>query len=475
SMLGIIIFVFVFYFGYGTFRSAQKTFAAEVNGVTISLAQYSQSLAQMEDFYRRTFGSQLSPELLEQLGLKDRAIEVLIERALLMDYAQSKNINVSDEELNAAIKAQQIFFANGAFDQDRYLAILKANSLTHQQYKDEKRIELTLSKAQESLKDAANVTDQDVENEYRAKNTYVTCEYVAFKAEDYAAKAVVTEEKLAEFYAKEGEAFKTEEKRSARYVFFPASKYMAEVQPDEDGIKKTYQARAGLFYDEAAKRQKTLEEVRSQVVELYKLEKAHEKAYAAADNLLMDIEDKKTSWDKLSATTTPMVTRGENNPALPADPRFAAALFGISPSSPGEVFDTGEGVYLLSIAVAQPSEIPPLARVREQVRARFALEEGKKLAKEAAEKLSLKQIFPSVGGSYNVLKTESFNKKADSIPPIGASEKAEEAIFANPTAGFIPSSAFVIGDAAYIFKVVAVKLPEMIQLPSQSASIRQEL
>ncbi|TAL17333.1 hypothetical protein EPN96_05775 [bacterium] len=479
-ILGLIIFVFAFYFGYGTFRDTKKTYAVTVNGAGITAEQYTDSYRRLESFYRKNFGDQIPQELFDQLGLKDRALDLLIDRVLLLKTAGEMGIKVTEEELNAAIKSQPAFAENGAFSQDRYMAILRANNYTHDQYKAERREELLLTKAQDAVKNSAAVSDAEVEEEFRNRNTQITADYVAFKPENFISSAFATDEKLAEFLKTEGELFRTQEKRSAKYVFLPSTKFMAEVSVPDKQLEQEYQARAALFYDENLKRQKPLAEVKDELAVIVRREKARELAFKAADNLLMDIEDKKTSWEKLSPSVTPLVAQGEPHPAVPQEKKFLEALFALSPSASGEVVEGNEGVYLVAIAVAQPSEIPPLARIREQVKAEWAKVEAKRLAKEAARRFAQSAKGGNWGsavaaGRYTSLATQPFNKKSDSIQPLGASQEAKDALFANLSPGFVPQDGFEIGEAAYAFRISSISMPNMGNLESEREKIRQEL
>ena len=120
-LLVMIIFVFAFYFGFNTMRGTSSTAAAKVNGVEISIEDYNDSYRRLEDFYRQTLGNDVSQELLNQLGLKKRAIDMLIDRILLAKEADELGFEVSDDEINTAIKSQDVFFQNGVFNQDKYL------------------------------------------------------------------------------------------------------------------------------------------------------------------------------------------------------------------------------------------------------------------------------------------------------------------------------------------------------------------
>ena len=81
-MIAIIAIVFTFYFGY-SFRADRGGKVASVNGEVISLKEYEKAYRSLVDFYQQQYKGVWNESLVESLGLKERALNELIERKLV--------------------------------------------------------------------------------------------------------------------------------------------------------------------------------------------------------------------------------------------------------------------------------------------------------------------------------------------------------------------------------------------------------
>ena len=88
-ILVAIAVVFVVSFGPGTRgftdRNVQAaSYAAKVDGRTVTAAEYAQHYAQLFRLYQQRAGQAFTPALAEQLGLRSMAMNQLVERELVL-------------------------------------------------------------------------------------------------------------------------------------------------------------------------------------------------------------------------------------------------------------------------------------------------------------------------------------------------------------------------------------------------------
>src|ERR1041385_5002646 len=124
-LFGIIIVVFAFSFGSqskgcGVMNLRGTPYAAKVNDTTINTAEVDNLYNQMFRQAQGQFGGQLTPELAEQLGLRDRAVNQLVDAELIIQDAKRHGLEVSDEEISDTVTAEPAFQSNGRFDMDLY-------------------------------------------------------------------------------------------------------------------------------------------------------------------------------------------------------------------------------------------------------------------------------------------------------------------------------------------------------------------
>ena len=123
-ILGIIIVVFIFYFGsMGGRQRAERI--AMVDGKPIVYADFQREYQNLVDMYRQRFGQGLTEEMLKSLNLKQQALDNLINQAVVFKKAEEMNVTVTDEDVKAMILAYQGFQRNGAFDQRIYEQTLR--------------------------------------------------------------------------------------------------------------------------------------------------------------------------------------------------------------------------------------------------------------------------------------------------------------------------------------------------------------
>ena len=129
TILGIIIVVFVFYFGsMGGRQRAERI--AMIDGKPIVYADFQREYQNLIDMYRQRFGQALNDEMLKSLNLKQQALDNLINQAVVMKKAEVMNVKVTDEDVKTTILAYPGFQRNGAFDQRIYEQTLRANKMT---------------------------------------------------------------------------------------------------------------------------------------------------------------------------------------------------------------------------------------------------------------------------------------------------------------------------------------------------------
>src|SRR5437660_1054028 len=94
----IIIAVFILW-GVGSFTGSDSSYAASVNGEAIGPKDVRRMAQQLERFYRQLYGENLTPEMVKALDFKNRALDQMINAALLKQEARRLGFSVTDEEV----------------------------------------------------------------------------------------------------------------------------------------------------------------------------------------------------------------------------------------------------------------------------------------------------------------------------------------------------------------------------------------
>ena len=176
-ILGIIIVVFVFYFG-SMQGSRQTETIAKIDGFQIARAEYIKEYQDLMDFYRQRYGNSISDDLLKTLNLKQRAYDSLIERMILLAKADELGLEVSDKEVTEKIISYPAFKRDGVFDPSLYERVLTFQKINPEEFEDTQRRFLTINKLERLIKESAKVSDEEVYDIYRMQNEKVNLDFV---------------------------------------------------------------------------------------------------------------------------------------------------------------------------------------------------------------------------------------------------------------------------------------------------------
>ena len=158
-LLGIIIVVFIAFYGGNKFHDPSSLDVAEVNGEVITQREFALHYQKELERYREMFKGSLTPELEKNLNLRGSLLEQLIERRLVLQEARHLGLAATDEDLMTAIAQVPDFQVNGRFNKDRYLQLLRASRINPGQFEDEQREQLTIQRLYSMLVHAVHVTE----------------------------------------------------------------------------------------------------------------------------------------------------------------------------------------------------------------------------------------------------------------------------------------------------------------------------
>ena len=112
-LLGLIIVVFIAFYGGSQQPTGVTSHVAEVNGESISQREFIVHYQRAVERYREMFKGSFTPELLKNLNIKQSLLEEMIEARLVLQEARRLGLSATDEELMNAIAQVPEFHVNG--------------------------------------------------------------------------------------------------------------------------------------------------------------------------------------------------------------------------------------------------------------------------------------------------------------------------------------------------------------------------
>lgn len=219
-IFAVIIIVFVFYFGAGTLRE-KETKIAEIGSFDLLYPEfyeaYNKELEMFRQLYRDKFDEKMAAEL------KDKVLQDLINRYILLVEAKKLGLSVSDQEFADLLGSIEAFKKDGKFNKDRYVSVLRQNKIEPDQFEKSEKTMLLIRKVVSIVRDTgAPVTDADIWAGYVREKGKVDLYYSRFSPSAYKDKVTVTEKELNDLYDKEKDRFRGETTYRLKYIVVDA-------------------------------------------------------------------------------------------------------------------------------------------------------------------------------------------------------------------------------------------------------------
>ncbi len=133
--------------GWGQYSYGDKAGAvAKVGDIAISQREWQQAYSRLYGQYNKVFQGNFDEKQAESFGLKQQAMRQVVEQALILNLANSYNLEVTKDELSKVIIKQDMFFDNGKFSKKLYINVLKQNNLNVTDYEKDLRNSLLIQK-----------------------------------------------------------------------------------------------------------------------------------------------------------------------------------------------------------------------------------------------------------------------------------------------------------------------------------------
>jgi peptidyl-prolyl cis-trans isomerase D len=241
-LLGLIIVVFIAFYGGNQLGDPALQDVAAVNGEVITQREFALHYQRALEKYRELFKGSLTPELEKSLNLKASMLEELIQKRLVLQEARHLGLAVNDDDLMMAIAQVPDFQVNGRFNKERYLQLLRANRLSPNQFEEEQREQLTIQRLYSILLDGVHVTEDEVRDRYRFEQEKINLNFIRLPISDFLSEAKPTEAEVKNFYDRSKESLKEPLKVQVEYLFYPFDRFSPAAPIGDKEIEEYYQA-----------------------------------------------------------------------------------------------------------------------------------------------------------------------------------------------------------------------------------------
>jgi peptidyl-prolyl cis-trans isomerase D len=394
--LGLVCLAFIIFYipdflrGSGADAASGDTIA-KVEGQDITTGEFRRTYQAQLQAYRSAYGSNMSEQLLKQLGIEQQILQQMVDERAALAEADRLKIEVSDEEVRGTILSMPAFQENGVFIGDqRYQQLLRLQRppMTASEFEDNVRRQLTVQKLRASLTDWMAVTDKELEQEYRRRNDKVKLAVVSFTADSVRSQVTASDADISTYFDAHKADFKIPEKRKIRYALIDIDAMRAKINVPANEVERAYNNNIEQY--------STPEQVRASHILLKTEGKDDAAVKAKAEEILKQAKSgadfaelaKKNSEDEGSAKNGGDLDYFGRGKMVP---EFDQAVFAMQPGQISDLVKTQYGYHIIKLVDKKTATTRPLQEVRQQLVDQLGYEKAQAQASDLAESLS-KQI-----------------------------------------------------------------------------------
>lgn len=475
-LLAAIIVVFIPW-GVQRYTSGRSGRVAEVNGSIITLDDYRNTYQNLVEQVRQSFGNNVNDEFMQTLQLPKRALDQLIDRALMLQAAEKLQIQVSDEELAEAIGSITAFQTAGVFDNQRYLNILSSTQLSPETFENQQREAISVNKLQNFISGNIKVSDIEAQQWYKFNNAEVDIDFMLLEPQQMKGIEPTADEIQAHFEANK-EDYKTDPELKIRYLYLNPKNYEAQGTISAEDISDYYESNIEQFkspqtvqarhilikVDENAKPEQ-VEEARQRI------EDVHQMANAGED------------FAELAAEFSegPTKTKGGDLGTFRRQDMvkpFSDKAFAMQAGEISEPVRTQFGWHIIKVERVNPASVRSLDEARSEIEAKLKADRSRRLAYDEAE-----AIFDATFEGQNIddlarernlkmIHTDFFTRKKGPAGTQNARQLAEAA-FKMPLNEV--SEIQDLGNGYYLMEALEKRPAQIPELKAVSAAVKKDL
>jgi peptidyl-prolyl cis-trans isomerase D len=389
TLLGIIIIVFIFYFG--SMGGRQKADAlVTIDGKTISMADFQKQYQDLVEMYRQRFGGRLPEELLKAMNMKEQVLDKMVHETILIKKAEELHVGVSDEEVKEVIVATPAFQRNGAFDEKQYQQMLRYNRLTPEDYEARQKRAMVVSKLEDLMQDGISVSEAEIYNFYRTTNEKISIAWARLPIRELEKDIRPSAADLDKYLKDHGNEFRVPEQVKVKVAQFTPQAYFGEVKVTDDEVQEAYnrykgqQGKAGKVEPLAAVKEKMIGEIKHSKgmrIAYDAAKKAHDTIYQQSNF------EAYTAQHRLQTEVTGFFTAKNPPQQLAGISDFAKIAFSLQKDEISKILSSSSGYYIMKLEEKKASYTPTTKEIEPELRRRYLEDESRRLARQEAERL----------------------------------------------------------------------------------------
>ncbi|MEW5983383.1 MAG: peptidyl-prolyl cis-trans isomerase [Acidobacteriota bacterium] len=481
SLLLVVIAFVIFYipdFLGGPSGTAPTDELARIEGRRVTVREFQRAYQAQVQAYRQAYGSNISEQLLKQLGFEQQILQQLVDQQAALAESERLGIGATDEEVGQRILTMPEFQENGQFiGEQRYRQMLSMARppLSTSEFEASVRRQLVIDKLRAIVTDWITVTDAEADAEYRRRNEKVKVELVHVSSDTFRSEVKPTDADLAVYFEAHKEDYRIGERRRIRYLLIDVEAMRKGITVSTRDVER--------YYNDNIETWTTPEQVRASHILFMTEGKDEQTVRTAAEQVLAEARAgadfaelaKRSSEDKANAPIGGDLDYfGRGRMA----PEFEEAAFSLEPGAISGLVRTQFGYHIIKVTDRRPGSVQSLEQVRPQIVDQLTSERADRqaslvatgLASEIKNAADLEKVAAARG--WKVEETGYFTRE-EPLLALGASPQVTNELF--DLADGEPSGAFRVA-RGYAYAVVTGRLePSLPTLEDVKDRVRDDV
>jgi peptidyl-prolyl cis-trans isomerase D len=256
-ILGLIILTFAVA-GVGSYTNSVDTSVATVNGEAISQQAFNKAYQAQRGRMAQQFGEMfdtLSNDANYMANFRQGVLDSLINEKLIDQNSEALAIRVSDLRLKETIRKMPEFQVDGAFDNNRYLAIInQAGFFQSSDFRDYLRVEMTRRQLSQALIATEFSLPYQEKLQLALQNQTRDIRFATVSAQQFKETVELTDEEVNNYYLANQARFQNKEQVKVDYISLNVADLAKDIKVTDEDISSYYQENSASYIEAAQRR-----------------------------------------------------------------------------------------------------------------------------------------------------------------------------------------------------------------------------
>ena len=361
---------------------------ATVNGTEIDQREFQQAFYEQRGRMQEMLGGQYDSRIFDP-QLRQRVINELVERELLLQNADEMGYRVSEQNVAATIRSFEMFHEEGVFSPEFYRQQLKIQGQSPAGFEQRIRRALLASQLPTGIAETALVTDAELDALIRLQGQQREVAYLTLPIKQYEDESDASEAAVASYYETHRERYMTPEMVSVEYIELSADELGIDAEPDDEKLREYYQSRSQQFSVPEERKvrhilltipegagESEVEAVRARAEDVLKRIRAGESFAAVAREVSEDPGSSGMGGDLGFISLGVM------------EPDFEQVAFALKEGDVSEPVLTSFGFHIITVDEIRAGEVKPFESVRDELLKEYQRDAAEREYFDLADKLT---------------------------------------------------------------------------------------